>query len=86
MTGRRAHELGMVDRLVEKAGDLDAATAELVERLGTGGPMAMAATKGLLNDLDGSGDGQLVRRGAELSARVLCTAAAQEALRARRKK
>lgn len=86
MTGRRAHELGMVDRLVDKPEDLDAASGELVERLGTGGPMAMAETKGLLNDLDGSMDGELVLRGAELSARVLCSEPAQAALRARRKK
>lgn len=85
MSGRRAHELGMVDRLVETAGELDGAVAEIVGRLGSGGPMALAATKGLLNDLDGSRDGDLVRRGADLSARVLVSEPAQAALRARRK-
>jgi methylglutaconyl-CoA hydratase len=85
MTGRRAHELGLVDRCVDKAEDLDGAVTEMVTRLSAGGPLALAATKGLLNDLDGSRDADLVRRGADLSARVLVTEEAQAALRARRK-
>lgn len=83
MTGRQAHELGMVDHCVATASELDAATARIVERLGAGGPLALAATKQLLNDLDGSLQADLVRRGADLSARVLCSEPAQAALRAR---
>ena len=84
MPGRRACELGIVDHCVERAEDLDAATEQIVGRLASGGAMALAATKRLCNDLDGSLDEDLSRRGAELSAAVLGTDAAQAALRARR--
>ncbi|MCA9288137.1 MAG: enoyl-CoA hydratase/isomerase family protein [Phycisphaerales bacterium] len=86
MSGREAHEAGLIDHCVDTPEQLDAAMSEMVSRLATGGPLALAATKRLLNDLDGSMDVQLVRRGAELSAQVLCTEPAQAALRARRKK
>ena len=83
MTGQRAHELGIVNHLVPTPPELDAATDAIAQRLATGGPNAIRATKSLLNDLDGSLDESLSRRGAELSARVLSTAEAQSMLRAK---
>lgn len=85
MSGRRAHELGIVDHCVDQAADLDGATEQIVGRLASGGALALAATKRLCNDLDGSLDEDLSRRGAELSASVLLTEPAQAALRARKR-
>lgn len=83
MTGQRAHELSMVDRLVPTLGDLDAATNELAQRLATGGPHALRATKDLLNQLDGSLDAAVIRRGADLSAKVVALPETQSLLRAK---
>jgi enoyl-CoA hydratase/carnithine racemase len=54
LTGSQAKDLGMVDELVATADELDAATAAIAQRLAQGGPHALAATKTLLNDLEGS--------------------------------
>lgn len=54
LSGSQAHELGMVDVLVSSAEELDAATNTLATRLTQGGPHALAATKQLLNSLEGS--------------------------------
>jgi methylglutaconyl-CoA hydratase len=83
MSGQRAFELGMVDKIVPTAGDLDAAAAELAQRLATGGPQALRATKDLLNQLDGSTDAAAVKRGAELSAQVIAMPETQEVLKAK---
>jgi hypothetical protein len=71
MSGQQAFEAGMVNRVVPGLGDLDAATEEMANRLATGGPEALRATKNLLNAIDGSLDHEQGRRGAELSAKVL---------------
>jgi methylglutaconyl-CoA hydratase len=83
MTGERALEMGIIDQLVPAQPDLDAAADQLAQRLATGGPAAIRATKALLNELDGSLDADLARRGAELSTRVLNTPEAQSMLRAK---
>jgi len=83
MTGRMAFEIGMVDEIVDSALELDAVVGRLTDRLAKGGPLAIAATKGLLNQLDGSLDAGIAREGAELSARVLATPEAQAMLRAK---
>lgn len=85
MSGREAHALGLTDHLVEARDDLDAAAHELVGRLSSGGGEAIRATKALLNELDGSAEMEVVRRGAAISARVLASEEAQAALRARLK-
>jgi enoyl-CoA hydratase/carnithine racemase len=85
MSGARAHELGIVDRLVETSDELDDAVDSVVRSLCSGGPLALRATKELLNTLDGSVDLGVLLRGAELSAKVLSTDDAQARLRARRK-
>jgi len=73
MTGGDAAELGLVTRSVPEAGGLAGAVKELAERLAGGGAAALAATKRLLNEIDGSLDRDLSRRAAELSAQVLKT-------------
>jgi methylglutaconyl-CoA hydratase len=83
MSGQRAFELGMVDKVVPTVTDLDAEAAELAQRLATGGPQALRATKDLLNQLDGSTDAAAVKRGAELSAQVIAMPETQEVLRAK---
>lgn len=71
MSGRDAHALGIVTDVVETADDLAAATANMAGRIAQGGPIALRATKSLLNQIDGSTDASSVRRGAELSAAVI---------------
>lgn len=83
MSGREAHACGMVDVLCETGAELDAATEAVVARLAAGGPQALAATKKLLNELDGSLDEAVVLKGAKLSAAVLATPDAQARLRAK---
>lgn len=83
MSGSDAHALGLVDEVVASREALDERWRALVERLSSGGARALATTKALLNELDGSLDGALVERGARLSADVLATPEAQAALRAR---
>ena len=83
MSGREAHNTGLVTECVETREGLDHAVHGLVERLAAGGPGALGATKSLLNELDGSLDLELARRCARISADVLSTAEAQAALRAR---
>jgi methylglutaconyl-CoA hydratase len=83
MSGGRAGELGIVDRVVPTLAELGPEVDEVAQRLAAGGPNALRATKDLLNELDGSLDKSLARRGAELSAHVLGTAEAQSMLRSR---
>lgn len=85
MSGTRAGEIGIADLVCTDRDHLDEATAELVARYEEGGPLALAATKSLLNDLDGSRNESIVLRGAELSAGVLATEEAQACLVARLK-
>lgn len=56
---------------------LDATIATLVARLLTGGPHALACTKNMLNELDGSNDEQVAIEAAELSAKVIAGEEAQ---------
>jgi len=80
VSGRHAHELGIVDRVVASRDELDTAGDELARRLAGGGARALAATKGLLNELDGSLDASVGERGATLSAEVLATPEARAML------
>jgi methylglutaconyl-CoA hydratase len=83
MSGQQAFDCGIVNHVVATRGELDAATDSIASRLATGGPNALRATKSLLNEIDGSLDPSLVRRGAELSARVVSDPATQAILRAK---
>lgn len=81
LTGQRGYELGMFDHVVPTLADLDEATEKLVERLAAGAPHALAATKGLLAELDGSTDAEIIRSGATLSAQVVAMPETQAMLR-----
>jgi enoyl-CoA hydratase/carnithine racemase len=83
MSGAEAAGIGLMDRSLPTVEALDQAVEELAARIAGGGRRALAATKDLLNRLDGSADGSLVREGAKLSAEVVRSDEAQEALRAR---
>lgn len=83
MSGQAAFELGMVDAVAPGAAELDALAGQMASRLASGGPHALRATKDLLNQLDGSLEGDVVRRGAELSARVVAMPETQATLRAK---
>ncbi len=83
MSGAEAAATGLMDRSLPTVADLDDAVNALAARVAAGGRLALAATKDLLNRLDGSGDAALVRDGARLSAEVVASPEAQAALRAR---
>jgi enoyl-CoA hydratase/carnithine racemase len=83
MSGQEAFGVGMVDRVVPTAGDLVAACRELASRLASGGAEALRATKGLLNELDGSLSREVLHRAAELSARVIARPETAAILRSR---
>lgn len=83
MTGQQAFERGIVDQVVATRDELDAACERIAQRLATGGPGALRATKQLLNELDGSLDAALGERAAALSAEVLSRPEAQAMLRAK---
>jgi methylglutaconyl-CoA hydratase len=83
MSGQQAFDIGMIDAVCASAADLDKTTDEITTRLATGGPLAQAATKKLLNELDDSLNEALVLCGAQLSADVLSTPDAQARLRAK---
>lgn len=82
MSGQRAWELGLVTECVpvEK---LDETVRAMAERLASGGGRAVRATKAWLNEVDGSLDAAMVRRGAMISAEVVGGEEAQRSLRAR---
>lgn len=83
MSGSETLAAGIVDHLCENRGGLDSLAGSIAERLASGGPKALAATKELLNSLDGSLDKQLAARAADLSAQVLETPEARAMLRAK---
>ncbi len=83
MSGAEAHAIGMVDHVADDRASFEALADSIAERLSKGGARALQATRGLLNDLDGSLDEGVLLRGAALSAEVLATAEAQASLRAR---
>lgn len=85
MTGSDAYAIGLADLVADSREGLAELTKQTADRLASGGPKALATTKGLLNTLDGSLERDAMLRGAELSASVLATPEAQAALKARMK-
>ncbi len=85
MSGQEAFDIGLVDHLAENRDELKSLTVTVTKRLAQGGPKALAATKSLLNQIDGSNEAELVLKGAKLSATVLATPEAQAALASRLK-
>jgi enoyl-CoA hydratase/carnithine racemase len=83
MSGQQALECGIVDQVVPTLADLAPATDTLAKRLAQGGPNALRATKDLLNQLDGSLDADVLRRGAELSASIVASPETRQMLRSK---
>jgi len=79
MTGDEGFRAGLASHLCAQS-DLEATTTELAERLATGGPIALAATKKWLNHLDGSDEDAILDRAAEISAEVIAGEEAQSRL------
>ncbi len=80
--GDEAFRLGLATHLVPQD-RLEAETGRLAQQLCGGGRQAIAVTKQWLNELDGSLDPALLKRGADLSADVIAGEEAQARLRAR---
>ncbi|MEM7623744.1 MAG: enoyl-CoA hydratase/isomerase family protein [Planctomycetota bacterium] len=83
MSGADAFSLGLVDEVAPDRDALDTLCDAVVARLLEGGPAALAATKKLVNELDGSLDDDVLLRGAALSAEILARDEAQAKLTAR---
>lgn len=83
LSGDEAHAVGIADVLAPSREGLDDACAGVVARLEGAGPVALRATKRLLNEIDGSLDEGVLQRAAELSAQVLSRPESQAILRAR---
>ncbi len=83
MNGEQAHAIGLVDELAPDRESFEELTRLTAERLATGGPKALSATKNLLNQIDGSFNEEILLKGAKLSAQVLKTPEAQAALASR---
>ena len=81
MSGSDAAKVGIANAATPTLAELDTLVAETAIRVASGGPVAIAATKSLLNELDGSLDEAMLLRAADLSARVLATDDAQSRLR-----
>ncbi|HMN96507.1 MAG TPA: enoyl-CoA hydratase-related protein [Phycisphaerales bacterium] len=77
--GAEGHRAGLASHLCALE-ELDAQVASLAKRLASGGPMALAATKRWLNELDGSDDDAILDRAAELSAAIIAGDEAQQRL------
>ena len=80
--GKEAVRIGLATHLVS-TDQLDAATNEFAQKLSSGGPKAIAATKRLLHELDGLINEPILKNAADLSAEIISGHEAQERLRAR---
>lgn len=80
MSGRDGFAAGLATHLVPQE-ELSASVGAFAHSLAKGGAVALAATKQLLNDLDGSMDDAVADEAAEISARVIAGAEAQSRLR-----
>lgn len=85
LSGKECGELGIVTQCVPTLDELPAAVDATVKRLAGGSLNALAATKKLMNELDGSDNIEQARRAAELSARVLSSPDSQALLRTKLK-
>jgi enoyl-CoA hydratase len=73
----RAHALGMVNRLAEPGGALDAAL-ELAAAVAVNGPLALAATKRVLREAGDWPEGEFFQRQAEIIEPVISSEDARE--------
>ncbi len=82
VSGAEAHQLGLATHLAPE-GELEQAARALALKLCGGGAHALATTKRWLTDLEPELDDAVMRRAAELSARVIQSDEAQQRLKAR---
>ena len=80
--GEEAVRIGLATHLVPVA-ELESATMDFAQKLSSGGPLAIATTKRLLHELDGLINESVLSNAADLSAKIIAGAEAQERLRAR---
>ena len=80
ITGTQGFEAGLATHLCE-LDHLIEETHAFAKNLAQGGKVALATTKAWLNELDGSLDGDLLARGADLSAKVIASDEAQKRLK-----
>ncbi|MFT3685095.1 MAG: enoyl-CoA hydratase/isomerase family protein [Phycisphaerales bacterium] len=85
LSGKECADLGIVTGVVPTLDELPAAVDAVVNRLSGGSLNALAATKKLMNELDGSDNIEQARRAAELSARVISSPDSQALLRTKLK-
>lgn len=80
ISGRRAHEIGLVTHLASSADTLSDEAHGLAKQLASKPPHAMRVTKAWLNELDGSLDDAIFDRPADASAAAADTDEAREML------
>ena len=78
---KRAHEIGLVERLVEPA-DLDAAVGRVIEAILAAGPEAVRAAKRLVREVDGREPRDVLDLTIERIAKVRVSEEGQEGMRA----
>jgi methylglutaconyl-CoA hydratase len=78
---KRAHEIGLVERLVE-ASDLDAAIGRVLEAIVSGGPKAVNAAKRLVREVEGRRVDEVVDLTVKRIADIRVSHEGQEGLRA----
>lgn len=78
---KRAHEIGLVERLVE-ASDLDAAIGRVLEAIVSGGPRAVNAAKRLVREVEGRRVDEVVDLTVKRIADIRVSHEGQEGLRA----
>lgn len=82
VNGTEAHRLGLATHLAAE-GELESAATELARKLRSGGANALATTKRWLGELEPELDDDIMRRAADLSARIIQGEEAQSRLKAR---
>ena len=80
ITGKQGFDAGLATHLCE-LDDLPSAVGAFAENLAKGGKNAISTTKQWLNELDGSLDGVILQKGADLSAKIIAGDEAQKRLR-----
>jgi len=81
ITAERAHELGLVNRVAEPGGALDAAL-ELADTIAANGPLALAGTKRILTESVDWPDSEFFARQGEISGPVFASEDAREGAKA----
>lgn len=78
---RRAHEIGLVERLVEPS-DLDAAVGRVLEAIVSGGPKAVNAAKRLVREVEGKSIDEMTDLTVKRIAEIRVSHEGQQGLRA----